>query len=111
MRPRERRSKGTRSAQARTTAMSQDIQTILRDGMQRGLTEIGFQRCLELMARMDSDPHREAWFDIFYDRWVTISIVPSTLRRSYKSILYQRILTMRVLLSGPTNRCRQFRHS
>jgi hypothetical protein len=75
--------------------MADDLQAVLRDGVQKGFTEIGFQRCLELMARMDSGAHREAWFDIFYDRWATISIVPSTLSRSYKSMLYQRILTIR----------------
>lgn len=111
MRPRQGRSRGTRSAQLQAIAMSDDLQAVLRDGVQRGFTEVGFQRCLELMARMDSDTHREAWFDIFYDRWATISIVPSTLRRSYKSMLYQRILTIRGLLAGPKNRCRLFRHS
>ena len=111
MRPRQGRSRGTRSAQLQAIAMSEDLQTVLRDGVQRGFTEVGFQRCLELMARMDSDAHREAWFDIFYDRWSTMSIVPRTLRRSYKSMLYQRILTIRGLLGGPKNRCRQFRHT
>ena len=90
--------------------MSEDLQAVLRDGVQRGFTEIGFQRCLELMARIDSDAQREAWFDIFYDRWVSISIVPSTLRRAYKSILYQRILTIRTLPAGRKNRCRKFRY-
>jgi len=111
MRSRQGRSRGTRSAQLQAMAMSEDLQAVLRDGMQRGFTEIGFQRCLELMARMDSDAHREAWFDIFYDRWATIAIVPRTLRRSYKSMLYQRILTIRGLLSGPKNRCSQSRHT
>lgn len=109
MRPRQGRSRGTRSAQLQAIAVSDDLQAVLRDGVQKGFTEIGFQRCLELMARMDSDAHREAWFDIFYDRWATISIVPSTLSRSYKSMLYQRILTIRA--GGPNNRCRQFRHT
>ena len=90
--------------------MSENLQAVLRDSLQTGFTDIGFQRCLELMARMDSDVHREAWFDIFYDRWAIFSIVPSTLRRSYKSMLYQRILTIRGLLSRPKTRCRQFRH-
>lgn len=110
MRPRQGRSRGARSAQLQATAMSEDLQAVLRDSMQRGFTDIGFQRCLQLMARMDSDAHREAWFDIFYDRWATISIVPSMLRRSYKSILYQRILTIRGFLAEPKSRCRQFRH-
>lgn len=111
MRLRQGRSRGTRSAQLQAKTMSEDLQAVLRDGTQKGFTEVGFQRCLQLMARMDSDAHREAWFDVFYERWATMSIVPSTLRRSYKSLLYQRILTIRGFLTEPKSRCRQFRHT
>ena len=90
--------------------MSDDLQTVLCDGLDKGFTEIGFQRCLELMARMEHDAHREAWFDIFYDRWTTMCIVPSALRPSYKELLYQRILTIRRLLARPKSRCRPSRH-
>ena len=110
MRSRQGRSRGKRSAHIQAAAMSDDLQTVLCDGMDKGFTEIGFQRCLELMARMEHDGHREAWFDIFYDCWSTRWIVPNALRPSYKAVLYQRILTIRRLLARPKSRCRSSRH-
>ena len=48
-------------------ALSEDLQAGAPRSLQRGFTDIGFQRGLELMARMGFE-YRKASFDIFYDR-------------------------------------------
>lgn len=77
------------------------LATLLKEGRAGGFGPLRSEACLRLLAQLEPDAHRNAWFDQFYELWTELNRMPADLRRHYKPTLHARMMAYRLPNSIP----------
>lgn len=76
-------------------SLESQLATLLNEGRACGFGPPRSDACLRLLAQLEPDRHRDAWFDQFYELWTELNRMPADLRILYKPTLHTRMLAYR----------------